>query len=852
MTIILLYGCSQTRRLEPGQYLLTRNKIQFQGDDGKISQAEIEYLLKQKPNRKIFKYPFHLFIHNLPNREKTERKSEAKKLECQKRNLELQVKLDTLNVEIERNRKAIVGRKGRDSTRIANEIYRLEIKKIDLEDKMENCRAVLGHRMMYSIGEEPSILDSSRMETSVRNINLYLFKKGYFNNQVSSGVKYTGKKAEVIFTIKLGAPYKIRTINYQIKDRRLSREIRSADPGTLVAVGNRLDYTILDKERDRITTHLRDKGYHFFSKEFIYFDIDTTVGNMQVDLVMGVKNLIRSHREIPDSLIEVPHQKYIIGNIFVNTDFDPSIANSTDRYRLDLYDTLVGDKETQGIHFIYLRNKGISIKPKVLIDAIYIKRLYDYRAKEVEYTFKKLSSLGVFRTINIQFEVGEEDPTGNYLNCYINLSRLPRQNISIESNGTNRGGNLGIAGNFTYRNRNTFRGAETFRFSMSGGLEAQQALANEDQTIVGRTFNTLEFGPEIALYIPKFISPIPFYKFDKAASPRTVFTASLNYQDRPDFVRTIQNVSYAYEWKGKKHTSFYLSPVKLSAVKIRPDSSFTARLEALNDQFLLNSYRDHFIIGNQFRYEYNNQDPNSSKRNSVFFKVGLEQSGNLMRLAYELAGMPHDSVGSIFGIQFAQFLKIDADFRFTQSFNKSSRLVYRVAGGVGLPQKNFNQSLPFEKSFFVGGSNGLRGWKARTLGPGSYMGARVAFDKIGDIYLEGNVEYRFDLFGFLKGALFADAGNIWNLRENPARPGSKFTPNFYQELALDGGLGLRLDLDFFIIRFDFAIPLKEPGLMDGERWIFQDKTESNTWLNARGSGDYRPRPNLNLGIGYPF
>lgn len=858
--LVFAFSCKQTRRLEPGQYLLVKNTIVVD-DENQVKPGDLKYVLKQKPNRKIFgSIPFHLFMYNIPNPEKLEKKAAKRRAKCDRKNVGYQAEIDKLNADLEKDRTELRGKKGRDSIRIANSIQNMELKKIELEDKMENCRPTWREWLRYTVGEEPVLLDSSKVISSRNNLNVYLFKMGYFNNWVTDSILLDslGKKAEVVYTIKLHKPYSICDIGYDINDAKLKRQIELDKKNTIIKPGQFLNFDQLDKERDRITAFLKDRGYHFFSKEFIYFDIDSTVGNHEVNLVMGIKNGLKQSQEYPDSLIEVPHQRYQIGNIIVNTDYDPAIANSSDRMRVDLYDTLLSPGVSDH-RFVYLKHRGMRFKTGVLLESIFIEPGYLYRAKEVEATFKKLSSLGVFRSINIYFEVNDADPSGTSLNCYINLSQSMRQNFSIESNGTNRGGNLGVAGNFTYRNKNTFRGAETFRFSLSGGIEAQQVLANEDQTLGGsssinvlRPFNTLEFGPEISLYIPKFIAPFDVSRLEKKSSPRTVFSTSLNYQDRPDFRRTIQDVSFAYEWRKGDSISYYLSPVKVSAVKITPDSSFTARLEQINDQFLLNSYRDHFIVGNQFRFEFNNSNLNRISKNSIYFKVGFEQSGNLLRLAYELAGMDHDSVGSIFGIQFAQFLKLDMDFRFYQTFNKSSKMVYRVAGGIGLPQKNFNQSLPFEKSFFVGGANGLRGWKARTLGPGGYMPESLSFDKIGDIYLEGNIEYRFDLFGFLKAAVFTDVGNIWNLRENTARPGSMFGTDFYKQLAMDAGLGLRFDLDFFIIRFDFAIPIKEPGLFEGERWIFQDKTESDAWLNARGQADYTPRLNLNLGIGYPF
>ena len=569
---------------------------------------------------------------------------------------------------------------------------------------------------------------------------------------------------------------------------------------------------------------------------------------------MGVNNALKPMPNNPDSLIEVNHQRYMIADIFINTDYDPVLAN--DMRRADLYDTIY-NAETLEHYIIYNNLIGLRFTPHVILESIYINKAYMYRAKEVEATFKKLASLGVFRTINIQFQINPKDPTGTSLNCYIYLQPNKRQSLSLESNGTNRGGNLGISGNFTYKNKNTFRDAELFKLSISGGLEAQQVLANEDESLLGagsgfKAFNTLEFGPEISLYFPKFLVPFNVVKLEKTASPKTVFTATLNYQNRPDFNRVIQEISFAYEWNGKNYISHYLVPTKISVVKIHKDSAFAAKLDLISDQFMQNSYRDHFILGNQYSFTFNNQDPNHPTRNTVYFKFGIEQSGNLFRKGFELAGMPKDSVATIFGIQFAEFVKTNIDFRYNQNFNKSSRMVYRLAGGVGIPQRNFNQALPFEKSFFAGGSNGMRGWKARTLGPGAYRPTSFSFDKIGDIMLEGNLEYRFELFGFFEAALFVDAGNIWNINPNPDRPGSGFSTKFYTEIAMDAGIGFRFDLGFFLIRLDVAMPMKDPQLESGERWLWEDKPISNQWFRDRGLQDYKASPNLNLGINYPF
>lgn len=844
-----------------GQLLLVKNNVII-NKASPISASELVTVIKQKPNRKIFgRIPFHLFVYNLPNPEKMQKKIDKAVRKSEENNVKKLVKIDSLNVEILRLHEYLKTAEGKDSTKAVKKLNYKEDKRMNLEDQVEDRRKTIREWLRYTVGEEPVILDSSKINSSTKNLHSYLFKKGYFYNEVKDSIsidKKNPKKATVHYIIKLNEPYLIDSINLNISDKKLLRQIEANFKQSLIKTGEPIDYDKLDKERDRITTELRNRGYHFFNKEYIYFDIDTSKGNHKINLELSVSNVLEASSVYADSLVEKNHQRYLIADIFINTDFDPVLVN--DYSKNDLYDTLFSP-ETHEHYIIYNRLNGLRFSPRVILEAIYINKAYMYRQKEVEATFKKLASLGVFRSVNIHFQINPNDPSGSSLNCFINLQPGKRQSIALESNGTNRGGNLGISGNFTYKNKNTFRGAELFRFSMSGGIEAQQVLANEDQSIIGeesgfkplKTFNTLEFGPELSLHFPKFLVPFNVIKLEKTASPKTVLSATLNYQNRPDFNRVIQDLTFAYEWNGKnQYVSHYLSPTKVSVVKIHKDSSFEAKLNAINDQFLLNSYRDHFILGNQYAFTFNNQDPNHPRRNTVYFKVGLEQSGNSLRKIFEWSGMPKDSVAKIFGIQFAEFLKTNIDFRYNQTFNKSSRMVYRLAGGLGIPQRNFNQALPFEKSFFAGGSNGMRGWKARTLGPGSYRPTSFTFDKIGDIMLEGNLEYRFELFGFFEGALFVDAGNIWNIKPNPDRPGSGFSTQFYTEIAMDAGIGFRFDLGFFIIRLDVAMPIKDPQLENGERWIWEPKPISNQWFNNRDLPNYSARPNLNLGINYPF
>ena len=887
--ITLVYvGCRPTRRLGENQYLIvekSRGKLtnhlhkELKKKDlvlktnvfivdkkSDLNTNDLYTLIKTKPNRKILGVvKFHLWLYNLFDTARVSRIDSVKRIKGVPAVIEKNKKIEEKNKKIEAEN-IIRKEKGKKPKKLK-----------EYEEYKPHWRKRFATWITTKVGEPPIVLDTGKVKASVKNLNLYLFKKGYFDNEVSDTILLdsANKKARVFYFIKPKTPYYIDTISYISEDKKILKQINYVQDQTLVKKDDKLDIDVLDEERARITTYLRDKGYYYFNKDYIVYRVDSALNSHKVKLTMIVKQVPKKHAE-GDSTYYENHKKYTINKIYIYTDYQ-------DTRELENYDTIIRNE-----HIFVYTNNWLHMKPQNLLQHIYINSGYTYRSKEVESTYKKLTSLGIYKSINIIFEENKADPNNPALDCFILMKPLKRQIYVFESNLTNRGGNRGISGDISYRNKNLFRGAESFKISLSGGIEAQQTIGedpNEENENLGvindvtllKTFNTIEFGPEVSLTIPKFFFPGKFLKFEKNASPKTVFTASLNFQHRPDFTRGIQEASLAYDWrKGKRKKgedaslateigttihAFYLSPLKLSAVKIYNKSAdFQERLDNIADPLFKYSYSDHIILGLQGAYTYNTQFA-VRRKHVLFLKFGFDQSGMLLRDIFTLTNQPKDSVGrfQILNIPFAHYVKTDCEFRYAISFNKSSQIVYRTFGGIGIPLKNSVDALPFEKSYFVGGSNGLRAWKARTLGPGTFFDPTGAYDKIGDIILEGNLEYRFDLLKVIKGALFCDAGNIWLLRPNSGKPGGEITSNFYKEIAIGAGVGLRFDLDFFIFRLDFAYPLRNPSLPEGERWSWEPKDEINQYLynysltnSDYTYSPYKSRINLNIGIGYPF
>lgn len=815
--ILIITACNHTKKLKEGQYLLQKNTIIC--DESTIDAYELDGILKQKPNTRIFKkIPFHLIVYNWPDTVKMKEKTVKRHARIDRRN------------------------------------HRRELNGKDPKPYKVSFKERVGTWLMTSVGEAPVILDSAKVKTSTRQLNYYMFNKGYFDNTVSDSIHidYERKRAYVKYYISAKEAYVINNVTFAIDDKKLKKLIEKIQKESLVKIGEVIDMDKLDAERERINSYLKDRGYYYFNKEFVYFKLDSALCRHSVDVNISIHNVTRPDPKNPDSLIQTPHVRYNVANVYVNTDFDPIIAG--DEERVNVYDTVF--TADSSFFMIYNPTKGkIKFKPDELVQSIYVSKGTTFRQKEVESTYKKLSALGIYKNISVNFQPNPLDPT--MLDCYINLVPSKRQSFLAEGTGTNKAGNLGIQVNTSYRNKNVFRGGESFKFSLHGGIEAQQPVTNQDDQLIDvgegivndlvpvNTFNTLEFGPEVSLNIPKFLLPFNLVKFSKNSSPQTVFSTKYNYQRRPDFTRAITEANWSYQFVlpgkeekvNKTFNSFFFTLLNVSGVNISNETEeFVDRLTSLNDQLLINSYRDHLIVGSQLSHTFNWSSP--SRLNDAFYlKTGLDWGGNLLRAFMGMIGTPLNANGDyeLLGIQYAQYVKTDMEARYYINFNEASKMVFRAYGGVGLPGKNFDQALPFEKSFFVGGSNGLRAWKARAVGPGSFNDTLNSLDKIGDIVIEGNIEYRFDLFGFIEGALFADVGNIWNIKENEARPGSGFSSKFLSELAIGVGVGLRLDLDFFVIRFDFATPIKDPERTVGDRWTFDIS-----------------RTNINVGIGYPF
>jgi outer membrane protein assembly factor BamA len=819
----LFNACNPTKKLRSDEHLLIKNHIIDK--DTKLQKTDIESYIKQKPNRKILLFVrFHLWLYNQANEEKIRRK---RILHDQK-------------------------------------IDRKNTKRIAKGKSRKRSRQLFGEWLL-DIGEPPVIYDSLLADKSAKQIKSFLNNKGYFISSVRDSVykkerkaviksflrdsAYYRKKASVYYIIKAAEPYTINNVSYKIPDPQLAYYVLSDSSKRKIRKFDNYDVDVLQAERERITGELNNNGYYFFTKDYIHYQIDTNIGNKKVNITLAIKNFARRFSETSDSIVESPHRRYYINDIFIDPDFISNRLNAIKK------DTLkVGD-------YYILHSKKLRYKTKVLLDAVFIRKGELYQSRNVEDTYKRLSELKAFKTINISFDPAE----GDYLNCFINLSPIYKQSFTFETEVTHTSATEGISGSISYQNRNLLRGAEVFELRFKGGLSGQLFASSEkttDITSAANRLNTLELGPELIVTVPRFLLPVKL-NISKKANPKTIFTSSVIFQRRPDYTRYITNVSFGYTWKEsikKRHT---VNPLVINFVKVNLSPDFENYLaQQVHDLYTLNSFSNHLSTSTSYIFTFNEQDI-SKPVNFSFFKVNAESSGNILRGIYNTVNsiqpntFPTDENGSykLLDVVYSQYLRLEADYRYYFNRNEINKVVFRIAAGIGYPLKNFT-SLPFERSFFSGGSNGIRAWQSRTLGPGSYADdGTFTFDQFGDGQLEANAEYRFKMFKMLNGAFFVDAGNVWLRQKNPSKPGGEFELNrFYKEIAIGSGVGLRADFNFFVLRLDVGLKVHDPQFEEQKRWVIGNLFNPE-WKRLYYESHNNRKYNFlvfNIGINYPF
>lgn len=688
------------------------------------------------------------------------------------------------------------------------------------------------------MGNPPVILDTFMVDRSKDQLRLFLNNNGFFHSDVRSDIRYHKKKAIIDYNIHLAKPYRINDIEYKISDSAVRDIVLNDANNSLIQRGMIYNTSRLDDERYRVASLLRNSGYYFFGPEFMYYEIDSAFANKSLKVYPNIGQYFQSDDTLTAIAARRSHQKYFINNIAVLPDFDPLLTDTASMNKV----VLAAMDSTAGKYIIYYRDK-LRIRPSTLRSKIMMEPGEIYRQKDEKDTYRQLSAFPLYGYTSINFRrapqvVDPADSTRKYLNSLIELTRRPVQSYSIEAEGTTSGSKLGIAGNFVYQNLNLFRGGEVLTLKVTGGIEWQAGGVDSKTTLW--LFNTIQTGAELTLDFPKFLLPVSKEILPRVLRPRTTIKTGVNYQNRPDYERYVTNASFGYSWRYGDFSAHTLTPVEVNSVSIFPDSAFIRRLNKLNDPRLINQYTDHFIMAAKYTYIFNNQRRGQVK-NFMFLRWNIETSGNVLDLASQAFDQPKNTNDeyAVWNIPFAQYVRTDIDFRYYFALKQEHTVVYRNLFGIGIPYSN-SKVLPFEKGFYGGGSNDMRGWNYRSLGPGSFRDTTgIYFEKMGDLILEANLEYRFPIYSWFKGAIFADIGNVWLLNLSENYPGGKFdVTRFLSELAVDVGVGLRFDFSFFVFRIDGAVPLKNPAFPAGDRWRIRNlQLRDLVW---------------NFGIGYPF
>jgi hypothetical protein len=918
---ILFVSCNVSKNVPKGKYLLKRNKLTLNYStqdttqsstisldlsslikETNITKEELTILLRPQPNYRTIGIRAKLRVYNLID-SAVVAKNRAKKIK----------KIELKNIKRKEKQALINEKRLQKAIERGYEYYTEKI--------IDTLVPKLGVKewLKYKYGEKPIVFDSVLMKKSNEQVKNYLKKKGYYFSSVQSTVKYK-KEASVSYTVYTGPLFKIDSIYFDFKNKNYTSELNEFIKSYIKKekehpfIGKPFDSFYLDELRSRIAKRMRDNGYYGFTSSSVSYKADTNLRNNSVTLGIKISDRIISKED--GNIVSSEYRVYRVRNVFYHLcdttkfrDFSKEIANrglqlndpilsqfvnTIDTIRYNKIPYTKSEKKKNKIKeqgkvinpfrdvIVTYNGKKPPIRPSYLELQNYLEKTNYYKDYYLDRSYKSLLQLGLFSSIKPHFV---EIQNKNQIDVHYYLVPAEKQLVRFEPRFKNSNGFLGLSASVNYTNKNLFRGGQKLTLSFGGGFESQPPVFDRTESgekiqTSNRSFNTFEIGPSLKLEIPGLF-PVPVTKLSKRQKPQTMINLAYNFQKRDIFDREIFQLNYSWQFIEDKWQLFQFGLPLASSIKyvlFNPSDDFSSKINQLNDPFLKNTYSNQFIW-QDFRlfYELDNMKRDESKRkiqDNIYFSSALDLAGNTPWFFRGNQEMNSQNQYQIFGLGYSQFIRLDNDFIYSTKINVKSSLHARLQAGYGLPYGNSSTSLPYDYSFFAGGANDNRGWKARSLGPGVYkyyLDTNRTITQVADIRLGMSVEYRFNITKTFKSCLFVDAGNIWTNKTDPKREGGEFTSNFYKQIAFAAGTGVRIDLSFFIVRFDIGFPIYNPVFPSGSQWFFQPSTNYvneglQKFIGPVPVGGYteaqrtqvlnilpkRFTPAIHFGLGFPF
>ncbi|MGC4235845.1 MAG: BamA/TamA family outer membrane protein [Niabella sp.] len=669
--------------------------------------------------------------------------------------------------------------------------------------------------MRTKLGEPPVLMSDFKLQNNINVLQSHLISKGYLQAAVTGETRVKGKTGKAVYTALTKDRYTLNNIQFPPEPTALDNIIRRGAVNTLLKKGSYYDIDVFTAERERIDNDLKEKGYFFFNPDFLLMQVDSTIGDHQVNVRVKIKDLTPTEGLKPYRINDIN----IYPNYNIRRDSAIRLSKPVIHNDFNIYD------------------RTNTYKPALFDRLVFFQKDELYNRRDHSLSLNRLVNIGTFRFVKAEFRP-IDTLESDLLDANFYLTPQKKRSMSLQVTGTSKSNNfIGSELKLSNTNRNLFRGAEQLTTSLAAGFETQ---------VSGAKTNSYSLSAGARLTFPRIIAPINF----KSASnfvPKTNITLGAQFLNRALYFTMLSgNFEYGYNWKGNPYVDHNLNPFSVTYVRTLKTSDSLQKLLAQVPS-LRGNYENQFIFSTNYRFTYSNQFQDK-RRNNIYFQGSVETAGNLVNafLKKNAAGQK-----TLFNTTVNQFIKLEADFRDFYKVNPGLVLAGRANIGYGIPYGN-SSVLPYVRQFFAGGSNDIRAFRARSLGPGSYNyeikpdSSRFFADQGGDIKMMLNGELRAKLFSVIHGAVFIDAGNIWTSKVDTSRAGSQFKlSNAFNQFAVGGGIGLRVDATIFVIRFDLATPLRKPWLPAGQRWVFSD-------INLGDPSWRKQNLILNIGIGYPF